>query len=149
MLFDLAGSISSCPLSDIFATINSDLQKPFAIRCWWELGDIYLGMHHCPEKNLYLYQLPGLKLLNMPWEAPMPPISGKIYNWRLNFSLECKLKQVTTCLIWAWKACKDYCISNLCVTCMWFVSLGSTFIPSYILLRYLGSMIRFSGILEP
>lgn len=76
---------------------------------------------------------------------PVPPISGKTYsNWRVNLSLEGKLKQVTMHLIWAWKV-YNYCTPNLCVTCTWFVSLGTTFIPSYILLRCSVSVPRFSG----
>lgn len=129
-------------------TVTSDLEKPFAISRCWQLWELHLGIYHCQEKPLCIFQLPGLKLPRMRWTTACLTvhISGKKYsNWRLNLSLEAKLDQVTTHWLWARKVDKHYCSSNVCVTSMWFVSLRPIFIPSYLFLRCLVSVPRFCG----
>lgn len=129
-------------------TVTSDLEKPFAISRCWQLWELHLGIYHCQEKPLCIFQLPGLKLPRMCWTTACLTvhISGKKYsNWRLNLSLEAKLDQVTTHWLWALKVDKHYCSSNVCVTSMWFVSLRPIFIPSYLFLRCLVSVPRFCG----
>jgi len=66
MLFDLAGIVSQDARSETFLSQSPLTCKGFVQSAAAGSHESFTCMHHCQEKNLFIFQLSSLKLLHMP-----------------------------------------------------------------------------------